>query len=41
MQLDPHAAIINRDTGQVLLDEARPVTLGFVVVRAGCQVSRR
>jgi hypothetical protein len=34
MQLDPHAAIINRDTGQVLLDEARPVTLGFVVVRA-------
>ena len=34
MQFDPHAIIINRDTGQALLDEARPVTLGFVVVRA-------
>ena len=34
MQFDPHAAILNRDTGQVLVDEARPVTLGFVVVRA-------
>jgi len=34
MQFDPHAAIINRDTGLPLLEEARPVTLGFVVVRA-------
>ena len=34
MQFDPHAIIINRDTGHALLDEARPVTLGFVVVRA-------
>ena len=34
MQFDPHAIIINRDTGHALLDETRPVTLGFVVVRA-------
>ena len=34
MQFDPHAIIINRDTGHPLLDEARAVTLGFVVVRA-------
>ena len=34
MQFDPHARLINRETGQLLLDEARPVTLGFVVVRA-------
>jgi hypothetical protein len=34
MQFDPHAAIVNRDTGQPLLDEAKPVTLGFAVVRA-------
>lgn len=34
MQFNPHAIIINRDTGHALLDEARPVTLGFVVVRA-------
>jgi hypothetical protein len=34
MQFDPHAIIVNRDTGHALLDEARPVTLGFVVVRA-------
>ena len=34
MQFDPHAAIINRDTGQALIDESRPVTLGFIVVRA-------
>jgi hypothetical protein len=34
MQFNPHLPIINRDTGHVLLDEARPVTLGFVVVRA-------
>lgn len=34
MQFNPHAIIINRDTGRALLDEARPVTLGLVVVRA-------
>ena len=34
MQFDPHATIINRDTGHALLEEARPVTLGFAVVRA-------
>lgn len=34
MQIHPSAEIINRETGEPLVDDGKSVTLGFLVVRA-------